>query len=121
MNHKFKIVVIVLIYILAALSVAAGVPKILQMPQELDFLNSIGFSPLAVSALGIIQSTGGVLLLWKKSRLPGAVLASAALLVSSIAIFLGGNTKFALISLIPFAVSILVIFGSSENYGRSGV
>lgn len=121
MKSRPHVVVIVMIYVLAALSAAAGIPKILQMPQELGFLSAIGFSAVAVSILGVIQLSGGVLLLWKKSRLLGAVLAGVALLVSSIAIFLGGNTKFGLISLIPFAVSIIVIYSTVRPDERGDV
>ena len=109
MNSKPHIVIAVLIYALAILSAAAGVSKILQMPQELGFLSSIGFSQTGVSILGLLQLTGGLLLFWKKSHLPGAIIASLTFLVSSIAIFAGGNASFGLISLVPVAVSIVVI------------
>lgn len=118
MESKPHIFVIVMIYVLAALSVAAGIPKLLQMPQELGFLEDIGFSAIAVSVLGIVQLSGGVLLLWKKSRLPGAVLAGLAFLVSSLAIFSGGNTKFGLISLLPFTVAVIVIYSTLRRAER---
>lgn len=115
MAPKPHIIVTVVTYVLAMLSAAAGIPKILQMPQELGFLQHIGFSAIAVSILGIVQLAGGLLLLWKRSRLPGAVLAGLAFLVSSLAIFSGGNTKFGLVSLIPVAVSVVVIYSTSRN------
>ena len=112
MESKPHVIITVMIYVLATLSAAAGIPKILQLPQELGFLSAIGFSAIAVSVLGVVQLTGGVLLLWKRSRLSWAVLAGLALLVSSFAIFSGGNTKFGLISLLPLAVSIVVIYST---------
>lgn len=119
MKSKRHIVIVVMIYALAVLSIAAGVPKILQIQQELDFLRNIGFSSVGVLVLGVLQFTGGILLFWKRSRLPGAVIASFALLVSSTAIFVGGNTSFGLISLLPFAVSIMVIGSLLKGIERS--
>jgi len=119
MKPKPHIVIAVLIYALAMLSVAAGVPKLLQMPQELGFLRSIGFSPAGVLMLGALQLSGGILLFWPKSRLPGAVIAGVAFLVSSVAIFVGGNTLFGLITLLPIAASIIVIVGLRKKIERS--
>jgi len=109
MKSKPRIVIAIVIYALAILSAAAGMPKILQLPQELDFLRSVGFSQTGVLMLGLLQLTGGILLFWKKSRLPGAVIASLTFLVSSIAIFSGGNTSFGLLSLLPVAASLIVV------------
>ncbi|MEM7279219.1 MAG: hypothetical protein AAF385_13950 [Pseudomonadota bacterium] len=99
-----------LIYALAILSVAAGVPKILQQPQELGFLAALGFSNVAVSALGVVQVLGGLLLFAKKTRLVGAVLAALALGVSSAALFVSGTIKFGLISLLPVVVAVLIFW-----------
>lgn len=110
MDSKPHTIVTVLIYILAALSAAAGIPKIMQMPQELGFLAAIGFPALAVSMLGVVQLAGGALLLLKKSRLIGAALAGLAFLVSSIAIFAGGNNTFGLVSVLPVAALIVIAY-----------
>ncbi len=119
MGSKYPTTMRVLAYLLAALSVAAAIPKILQMPQELGFLKALGFSAIAVTILGLIQLTGGVLLLWRKYCLQGAILAALALLVSSIAIFMGGNTNFGLISLLPFVVAIIVAYDASASKKRT--
>ena len=95
----------ILAYLLAVLSVAAAIPKLLQMPQELGFLEAIGFSDIGVCMLGAVQLMGGVLLAFSRWRLAGATLAGLAFLVSSIAIFAGGNTTFGLLSLIPVALT----------------
>ena len=95
----------ILAYLLALLSVAAAIPKLLQMPQELGFLAAIGFSEIGVCMLGVVQLMGGVLLAVKRWRLAGAILAGLAFLVSSIAIFVAGNTTFGLLSLIPVALT----------------
>ena len=97
-----------LAYALALLSFAAGIPKIMQMPQELGFLAALGFSAIAVSVLGLVQVAGGVLLLMARTRFTGAVLAAFALLVSAVALFVGGNTKFAAVSLLPVLLALLL-------------
>lgn len=110
MNQKVRVIITILIYALAVLSVAAGVPKIMQQPQELGFLSALGLPKLAVSVMGVVQVLGGLLLLASKSRLIGAVLAAFALGVSSAAIFAAGNISFGLISLLPLCVAGLVVF-----------
>lgn len=107
------------VYVLALLSIAAGIPKILQLPQELDFLQAIGFTAIAVSVLGVVQLAGGLLLFFKRSRVPGAILAGLAFLISSIAIFFGGNTAFALISLLPLALLVFVIYSTMRGFRRT--
>ncbi len=115
MNPKFKLLITIMIYALALLSVAAGVPKIMQQPQELGFLAGLGFSDVAVSGLGVIQVLGGLLLLGKKTRLVGAALAALALGVSSAALFATGTIKFGLISLLPFIVAVLIIWALART------
>lgn len=110
MAPKLLIVIKFIAYALGLLSIAAGIPKFMQMPQELGFLDSIGLSGIAVSALGIVQLAGGVLLFWPRFRLTGASLAALALVVSSAAIFASGDTTFGLISLCPLVLAIIVIY-----------
>ena len=111
---------LILVYALALLSAAAGIPKIMQMPQELGFLNAIGFNAIAVSLLGLAQLAGAILLLWTKTRLIGAGLAGLSLLLSSVAILVSGNTQFGLISLLPLVVLIVVIGMLSRPAAGSG-
>lgn len=107
-----------MVYLLAILSVAAGIPKIMQQPQELGFLSSIGLSGVLVSILGVVQLAGGVMLFWSRSRLPGALMAGFALLVSSAALFAGGNATFALVSLVPFLMMLIVIYVELKRVRR---
>lgn len=103
-------IVTVVTYVLGVLSVAAGVPKLLQMPQELAFLSSIGLKGAAVSILGIAQLVGGILLFPSKLRLIGIGLASLVFLISSAAILVGGNVAFGLISLLPVLACMAVAY-----------
>lgn len=115
---KYHVFIVGTNYVLAALSAAAAIPKILQVPQELGFLQVLGLSAIAVSVLGVVQLAGGALLLWERSRLAGAALAGLAFLISSVALFLGGNTRFGLISLIPLAALLVVVFSTTKKAER---
>lgn len=119
MSSTAQIVIKIITYALALLSVAAGIPKVLQMSQELGFLSSIGLSGIAVSMLGVVQFAGGVMLFWSRLRLAGALLATLALVVSSAAIFNSGNSVFAAISLLPIFLAILVIAIELRGRGRT--
>ena len=93
------------IVIIVLLSIAAGIPKVMQMPQELEFLQAIGFGPIVVSLLGVVQIVGGLLLACPKWRFAGAVIVTAAFLVSAIALFAIGNALFGAVSLLPVLLS----------------
>lgn len=110
MGSKKQVVTTIIAYALGLLSIAAGIPKIMQMPQELGFLSSIGFSGIAVSILGVVQLLGGAMLFWSRTRLAGALLAGLAMLVSSVAIFAGGDATFGMISLLPFVVALVIAY-----------
>ncbi|MFK7885534.1 MAG: hypothetical protein AB8G16_01605 [Gammaproteobacteria bacterium] len=101
MKPKPHIVVTTVACVLGLLGIAAAVPKIMQMPQELQFLRHIGLDGIAVSVLGIVQLIGGCLLFPRKHRLLGVGLSCLAFVTSSVAIFAGGNIQFGLMSLLP--------------------
>lgn len=112
LNHltlRSATIMTVLACALALLSLTAGVPKVIQLPQELEFLGALGLSSGAVSLVGIVQVVGGGLLPWKKTRLTGAVLVAVTLLVSSLAIFASGDPVFGSVSLVPFVLSIILL------------
>ena len=115
MTSRSRIAVRVAVYALALLSIVAGVPKIAQMPQELGFLSSIGLAGVGVSILGVVQTAGGVMLFLTRSRFAGALLAGSALLLSSAAIFAGGNSRFGLASLLPLVLLVVVVYVDSKD------
>ena len=115
MSTKAPLLIRIVVYALALLSVAAGIPKVLQMPQELGFLSSLGLAGPAVSVLGIVQLAGGALLVLDRYRVMGAFLAGLVFLVSSVALMAGGNVPFGLFSLLPIVVLALVVFVRRGN------
>ena len=112
-----QILNIALLSILILMSLAAGVAKILVMPQELAFLSHLGMGESAVMILGIIQAAGGVLLVPPKTRRIGALLAIVALVVSALALFTSGNSGIGLITLFPIAIGVWVFVESKARLG----
>jgi hypothetical protein len=105
-----KIVTILLVALIALLSIAAGAAKVMQTPQEMEFLRGLGLSSPLIVVFGLIQIAGGILLVPPKTRMSGAVLATAALVVSTILIFVSGNIAFGLFSLLPIAMAGGIIY-----------
>jgi len=110
-----KIVNILIIAIVALLSVAAGLAKVMQTQQEVEFLQGFGLSTALIVAFGLIQILGGVLLVPRKTRLPGAVLVTSAFVVSTVLILIGGNLAFGLVSIIPIALASVIIYQSART------
>lgn len=110
-----KIVNFLIIAVIALLSIAAGLAKVLQTPQEMEFLQGLGLSPAVIIVFGLVQIAGGVLVVPPRTRLVGAILATSALAVSTILIFMGGNLEFGLFSIIPIALAGVIIYQSART------
>ncbi len=95
--------------LLALLGIAAGVAKMMQMPQEIAFFQGqLGFSSNTIVTFGAVQLIGGLMVVFKKTRLAGSILLGLTLFLSSIAIFMSGNIGFGLVSLIPVIMADVV-------------
>ncbi len=103
-------IILALTIIIALLSLAAGTAKIMQTPQEVEFLTGQGLSLNLIMAFGIIQILGGILLLVPKTKLIGAVISLIAFTASAILVFSSGNINFGVISMIPVAILIFMIY-----------
>lgn len=104
--NRLKIFIWIL---LALLGVAAGVAKMLQIPQEMAFFQGVmGFSSEAIMAFGLLQFVSGVMLVFKKTRLVGAVVLGITLFLSAIATFIAGKIGFAIVSLVPVVMADLI-------------
>jgi hypothetical protein len=101
---------ILFIGVLAVVSIAAGLAKLLESPQEIAFLSRAGLSELHILMLGGVQTCAGLLLALPKMRGWGALASGAGLLVSSVIIFTSGNIPFGVFSLLPVAVAVYVFF-----------
>ncbi len=104
-----KILKMVILVIVIALSLAAGSAKIMQMPQEMTFFQQAGLASNLVLPLGLLQAIGGILLVFSKTRFIGAILATLSFLASAITIFLTGAIGFGLFSLLPMLMAAYVM------------
>jgi hypothetical protein len=105
-----KILYIITLGLLSLLSIAAGAAKVMQVPQEMAFLQSFGLSVTAIIAFGSIQIVAGILLAIPKTRLYGAGLVSLGFLISSVLVFTSGDIGFGLFSLLPLIVACIVVY-----------
>jgi hypothetical protein len=110
-----KIVNSLIIAIIALLSIAAGLAKVMQTQQEMEFLQGVGLNSVMIVTFGLVQIAGGVLLVLRKTRMLGAVLAASALAVSTVLIFIGGNLAFGLVSILPIALACVIIYQSART------
>ena len=92
--------------------------RIMQTPQEMEFLQGAGLSPGLIVVFGVVQILGGLLLVPRKTRMIGAVIAATVFAASTALIFMGGNLAFGLISILPIALAGIVIYHSSRTTPR---
>jgi hypothetical protein len=111
---ELKIVNRIIVAIVALLSIAAGLAKVMQTPQEMEFLQGLGLSSFVIVVFGLVQIAGGVLMVPKKTRMPGAILVALAFVVSTVLIFMGGNLAFGLFSIIPIALAGVIIYQTAR-------
>jgi hypothetical protein len=109
-----KIINLLIVVIIALLSIAAGLAKVMQTQQEMEFLQGLGLNSFLIVGFGLVQIIGGVLLVPKKTRMPGAILVALALVVSTALIFIGGNFAFGLFSVIPIALAGVIIYQTAR-------
>lgn len=109
----FNLVLVVL------LSITAAVPKLLRVPQEVTFFESVGLAGSAVLMFGFVQLAGGILLVFSRARLWGAGVVAVTFLASAIMVFLSGNTAFGLVSILPVLMACIVLRGSTGKGARS--
>lgn len=95
---QVRIVIVVLLVLLGA---AAGIAKMLQLPQELRFFAELGLGSPAAIAFGVVQFAGAVLLAMPRTRFAGAIVCDLMFTLSAIMILLSGAIGFGLIALVP--------------------
>jgi len=102
-----KIFSYVLLVLLALLSLVAGVAKLIQTQAEIEFFASAGFDAVWLYPLGAIQVAGAIMAAIPRTRTLGILGIAFGFAISSLVIFMTGNTTFGLISLVTVALSIL--------------
>jgi len=99
-----------IIAILVLLSIAAGLAKVLQSPHEVEFLQGAGMNLTLIIVFGLIQISGGLLLVPSRTRLVGAPLIAATLILSMVLIFMAGDLAFSWFSIIPIVLTGVIIY-----------
>lgn len=104
-----KIVNIIIFLIVTTLCVAAGGAKIMKIPKEAAFFETLGIDLIYMMILGAVQIAAAIFLIFYKTRNLGAILAAAAFLVSAGMILKTGQMSFGLFSLLPVLLSLYII------------
>ena len=103
------------LFILTLLGIASGTAKIMQLPEEMEFFQAAGFSSPMILLFGATQLISSVLMIFQKTRRPGAVILAVTFIISTVLIFMGGKIGFGLFSVVPILLLTFVIVGKSES------
>ncbi|MEC4727106.1 DoxX family protein [Shewanella sp. D64] len=95
--------------IIVLLSISAGSAKVMQIPQEMEFLQSFGLNQATIISFGVFQILAGVLLIPPRTRLYGALLAFVALVISTSLLLIDGNMSLGFISIITVILTSIII------------
>ena len=110
--NKLKAAVLI---VLVLLGTSAGVAKILKVPEELAFFQTVGLGESIVLLFGIVQLIGAILLVFRRTRLAGALVSAGTYLASAIMIFASGAIGFGTISLLPILMSGWITWDSAKG------
>jgi len=91
----------VLLVFIVLLCLAAGLAKVMQVPNEVEFFQSLGLNSNMLIAFGALQIFAGVELAIPKTRKYGIAFAAFLFLASAVMLFISGNIPFGFVSLIP--------------------
>lgn len=106
---------ITLVLLLALLSIVAGTAKVMEIPQEMEFLQSFGFTVEQILAFGVVQIIGGVMMILFKARFLGSIIAALAFLATSVLLFTHDSMLFAAVSLVPLLLTCRVIYQAKKT------
>lgn len=96
--------------LLILLSLATGLVKVLRMPAEMDLFAKAGFGEQGVTALGLLQMMGALMLLFQRSRRTGAIAMAGTFVFASAVVFLAGMIPFGIFSLLFIGMALLTYF-----------
>ena len=105
-DKQMKLPAKLVLYVIILMSIAAGLAKVFQMPQEIGLFEEAGLSPTLMVLLGILQAAGGGMALVERARQLGLLMVSAGFAASVIIIAMAGDMTFAAVSALPVLVSI---------------
>jgi uncharacterized membrane protein YphA (DoxX/SURF4 family) len=106
---KINLVLVIL------LSISAGIAKVTLSPQGVEFIQWIGLSETLVFVFGIAQIIFGLLIISKKLRKLGAILASVMFSLSTIIVFVNEQYVIGAFSILPIILTGFIIRESEKN------
>jgi hypothetical protein len=109
-----RIIKLILLSLLILMSLAAGVAKIMQTPQEVAFFEAVNMSLNLLIPFGIVQILGAVLALLTRTRKTGLMIMAAGFVASAVMILVGGNIGFGIVSLFPAGLSAWLALTPTE-------
>lgn len=109
-----KILKRVVLVVLILLGITAGAAKIMQMPQEMEFFQDAGFSETQIILFSVAQLAAGILLVFQKMRMSGAIIMAVTLGISTVLIFVSGKIAFGFFSVLPILMAGIIIKDSAK-------
>ena len=96
MNRIRNIVLALLVF----LAISTGATKVSLMEQDVVFFGNFGFTNSMLIAFGVAQLVGGLMLIFRWTRLYGALVIAASFAVSAVLLLMAGSILVAIITLI---------------------
>ena len=104
-----KKIQIVVLCILVFLAVSSGITKIMLMPQDVEFFGEYGFTNAILIVFGAIQTIGGLMMVFRKTRVVGAALVAVTFAISAVLLILSGSVLAAIVTLVALGFLGLII------------
>lgn len=101
--------------LITILSIATGIFKILQQPEDIRLFETIGINAFGTTIIGVIQLAGGIMLVVSKTRVTGAWVMILTFILASIAVFANQMYVFGVVSLLFIVMTYLVIYKTELN------
>lgn len=105
-----KIFKYVLLALLVLMSFMAGIAKLTEMPHEVEFFELASISSALLFPFGVFQLFGAAFAVNPKTRKMGLINMAVAFLTSVVLIYLSGDVVFAVMSIIPFGIALVLTF-----------
>ena len=100
--------------ILVFLAVSSGVTKVMLMPQDVEFFGKYGFTNPMLVLFGAIQVIGGLMLIYFRTRIAGAVIVSVTFAISAVILILAGSIPAAIATL----AALVLLFWTMQHTAK---
>lgn len=105
-----KLAMVLNLVLLSSLGLAGGTAKLLRVPAEVDFFQTVaGLGDSSLLLLGLAQLAGGVFSALPKTRIPGLVLLGTTLVFSVFILVANNKVHMGIISVLPVLMTIAAI------------